>query len=264
MEEPSISIIMGVHNLSPRWKDAIKSIRKQTCQDWECIICDDGSSDDSFDKLKKLESKDKRFIIIRNQKNLGLAAALNKCIKYAKGEFIARMDDDDKSMVERLAIERVFLRNHPEYSFVSSNYLIDNGKKLTNKKNIECPKAENFLWTSPFLHPATMFRKEDLERVHGYSEGKLTSKSEDYNLYMKLYSIGFKGYNIQKPLYIYYIGSKNLTRRSQYIYRIYDVKVRLDGFRALKIPPYKYFPFLLKPLVVGLIPTRLLLLLKDK
>lgn len=256
-DSPLISIIIGVHNLSPRWKNAINSLKAQTYTNWQCIICDDGSTDGSYNKLKRLEREDSRFIVIQNKCNLGLAAALNNCIRHADGDYIARMDDDDVSLPNRLELEMNFLIKNHNYSFVSSNYYIDNGKSLIKKETINCPSTNNFLWTSPFLHPATMFRKEDLKKVNGYTEGKVTSRAEDYDLYMKLYSHGCYGYNIPKYLYEYYVGKKKVSAKSKYKYRIYESIVRLKGFRRLNIPFLRYFPFVIKPLIIGILPKSL-------
>ncbi|KRL27193.1 beta(1,3)galactosyltransferase EpsH [Limosilactobacillus frumenti DSM 13145] len=254
---PLISVIIGVHNLSPRWMNAIKSLKDQTYTNWQCIICDDGSTDGSYSKLKNLEKEDSRFTVIKNEYNLGLASALNNCIKHADGEYVARMDDDDVSLPTRLEIEVKFLLNNSNYSFVSTSYFIDNGETLIKKDAINTPSINNFLWTSPFLHPATMFRKQDLQKVNGYTEGKITSRAEDYDLYMKLYSNGYYGYNIPKYLYKYYVGKREVYAKSKYKYRIYESIVRFNGFRRLKIPFVRYFPFVLKPLIIGILPKNL-------
>lgn len=261
---PKVSIIIGIHNLSSKWIDAVGSLKSQTCNEWECIICDDGSTDDSYEKLKKLEEKDHRFRIIKNKGNLGLATALNNCIMHAKGKYIARMDDDDISLPQRLEVELNFLENNPNYSFVSSNYYIDNGEKLIKRICIEKPMSNDFLWTSPFLHPATMFRKKSLQVIGGYTEGKITARAEDYDLYMKLYSVGFYGYNIQEFLYKYYVGKKEVGRKSKYRFRIYESIVRVNGFRKLGIPFVRYFPFVIKPLIVGLLPKSLIYNIRTK
>lgn len=90
-----ISIIMGVHNGAHRFNEAIKSIVEQTYTNWEFVICDDGSSDGSYELLKKYEESDNRFKVIQNNGNKGLPYTLNHCLECCTGEYIARMDDDD-------------------------------------------------------------------------------------------------------------------------------------------------------------------------
>lgn len=94
---PRVSIIMGVYNGFKRMDRSIQSIIEQTYKDWEFIICDDGSSDDSYKKLQEYATKDNRIVVIKNVQNAGLAQTLNNCLKEVKGEYVARMDDDDYS-----------------------------------------------------------------------------------------------------------------------------------------------------------------------
>ena len=179
---PKISVIMGVYNLSPRYKKAIKSILDQTFSNFEFIICDDKSTDNTLQILKDLAKKDKRIKIISNKQNMGLGASLNHCLKFVQGKYVARMDDDDFSIKDRFQIEFDFLEKHPEYSFVSSAYYIDDDvNKYRLKEMEEKPSKESFLWNSPFLHPCTMFRTEALKRSNGYRVCKETMRAEDYD-----------------------------------------------------------------------------------
>lgn len=114
---PEISVIMGVYNLSPRYKEAIKSILDQTFSNFEFIICDDKSTDNTLQVLKEIAKKDNRIKIISNKQNMGLGASLNHCLKFARGKYIARMDDDDFSNKDRFQIEFDFLEKHPEYAW---------------------------------------------------------------------------------------------------------------------------------------------------
>ena len=95
--KPLISIIMGVYNVSDEsvLQKAVSSILDQTYGNFEFIICDDGSSDNTLEMIKKIGKTDKRIKIIKNEKNCGLSYTLNHCLKYAKGNYIARMDADD-------------------------------------------------------------------------------------------------------------------------------------------------------------------------
>lgn len=260
-----ISIIMGVHN-SPKKKciKAIESIKHQTYQDWEFLICDDGSTDDTFNFLKKITKSDNRIKILSNSSNRGLASALNTCLKKAKGKFIARMDDDDISLSDRLQIELEYLKNHPQYGFVSTNYIQIGNNTSHVVKMKEKPTKQDFLWTSPFLHPATMFRKDSLVKVGGYHIAKETWRAEDYDLFMRMYALGMYGYNIQIPLYEYYVGQSAVKKKSKYIYRIYEAKIRFKNFKKLGFPLYKIIIFSLKPLIIGLLPKSLIYFIRTK
>jgi glycosyltransferase EpsE len=261
---PKVSVIMGVKNASLRMDKSIKSIVQQSFSDWEFIICDDGSTDDTYEKLLDWHKKDKRIIPIKNEKNIGLAATLNHCIEYCKGEYIARMDDDDLSDSSRLEKQVQFLDEHPEYSFVSSNYRVYDDENIYEPiSQIEKPKKEDFLWNSCFVHPATMFRACALKEVGGYRVAKETYKAQDYDLFMRLYSRRMYGYNIQEPLFYYYINPQIKKKKLKYRYRINEAIIRYKGFKALNLLP-KGVPFIIKPIIVGLIPIQILELLKRK
>lgn len=98
---PKVSVIMGIYNGASSMDDAIVSICNQKYTDWEMILCDDCSTDNTVEKAQQWCQKDKRIHLIYNDHNMGLAATLNHCLQYATGEYIARMDDDDISYSER-------------------------------------------------------------------------------------------------------------------------------------------------------------------
>lgn len=250
-----VSVIMGVYNGEKNLDVAISSICNQTFSDWELIICDDGSYDSSYKKMLQWELKDSRIKVIKNLENLKLAATLNKCIDIAQGKYIARMDDDDISYPERLSKQFLFLESHLTFDWVSSLVdCYDGAKYLKNKfyRKAE-PQKEDFLRGTQFVHPATMFRRECLELVGGYRVDKETRRTEDYDLFMHLYSLGCKGYNIQEPLLRYYINPKMMKYKRKYCYRLDEAKVRYRGFRELGLMP-RGLIFVMRPLLAGLIP----------
>ena len=93
---------MGVHNNETTIKRCIDSIINQTYENWELIICDDCSSDGTYDVLKDYEKKDDRIVLIKNKKNCKLAKSLNNCLAIAKGTYVARMDADDECLSDRI------------------------------------------------------------------------------------------------------------------------------------------------------------------
>lgn len=251
---------MGIYNGSQTMDTAIESISSQSFEDWELIVCDDASSDNTWEKLKKWSEKDPRIKVLQNKKNLRLAGTLNKCLSYASGKYIARMDDDDVSYPERLQEQVVFLEEHPEYAFVGSQADGNDGKRIIPNywKRKEKPQKSDFLEASQFIHPTVVFRKEALLQVEGYRVVKETRRAEDYDLFMRLYAVGFKGYNIQKPLLRYFIDDRKISYQS----RIDEAKVRYQGFKHLGLMPGAW-PYVFRPLVVGLIPKKLLRIWKQ-
>ena len=112
---------MSIFNNEKSLNSAIESILNQSYKDFEFIIVDDGSRDNSLDIVKLYAKKDKRIKIIKNSINLGLAKSLNRAIQYSQGIFIARQDGDDISLPNRLEEQIKFLKKNPEYAFCGSN-----------------------------------------------------------------------------------------------------------------------------------------------
>ncbi|GAA0077159.1 glycosyltransferase EpsE [Clostridium sp. CTA-5] len=256
-----ISVIMGVYNIGNKdiLRTSIDSILNQTYKNFEFIICDDGSNDNTYKVLQCIAQKDKRIKLLRNNINLKAGVARNRCLKEAKGEFIAIMDADDYSAPERLEKQKNFLIKNAEFDFVGCKGKYFN-KKIndTNDEYWFCkyPKPKDFLVTLPFVHASIMFKKESLLKVSGYSTSKKVMRSEDYDLLMKLYVNGCKGANISNTLY-YIRQDKNTFKRRKYRYRINESIVKYKGFKALKLMPIGIV-FVIKPLIVGLIPIKLL------
>ena len=148
----TISVIMGVRNGGERFVNAVESIEAQTYADWEFIICDDGSTDDTYEKLLAYAEHKNKFKIIKNETNVGLAATLNHCIEHCSGEYIARMDDDDFSYPERFEKQVAYLEAHPEIAFVSSSVDIFDGEKIVSQRILlPNPKKKDLVYGSRVL-----------------------------------------------------------------------------------------------------------------
>ena len=252
---PQISVIMGVYK--PKRKMLMRSVRSlvdQTFQDWELIICDDGSGDvETKLLLEDIEVLDDRVSVIGYEVNKGLAAALNECLAYARGVYIARHDDDDYSLPDRLQKQVDYLDANPTCSFVGSTaFVFDELGQWGQYNVVEDPSPGSFLWNSPFIHPSVMFRKEELKLDGGYRVAPETERVEDYDLFMSLYATGRRGHNIQDNLYAYRIDRQS-KRYRPIATRINEAKVRSRGFKKLGLG-IKSIPYIIKPVIIGLIP----------
>ena len=255
---PKVSVIMGVYNITDKsvLEKSINSILNQTFKDFEFIICDDGSKDNTLELVKRICNNDERVIFLKNEKNMGLAYVLNKCLKYSKGEYIARMDSDDESALNRFEKQVEFLDLHPDYGVVTSNANvfddISTWGELKYNKEI---RKEDFLMNNPIIHGAVMVRKSVYNMAEGYRDIPMTYRVEDYDLFMRIFSKGIKIYTIQEKLFNYREDKKTRKRR-KYKYRINEAKVRYYGFKLLGLYP-KGIIFVIKPLIVGLLPQGL-------
>jgi len=253
---PKISVIMGVYNGSKKIDFAIKSILNQTFSDFELIICDDGSSDNSYEIIKNYEQIDKRVKVIKNEKNMGLAPTLNKCLEIAEGEYIARMDDDDISHKNRFAKQVEFLDKHTEYALVgtSSNLYDRDGIWGSNINEGERTKLDIYLGRT-FIHPSVMMRREAILDVGGYTTGQETERTEDFDLWCKLYSKGYKGYNLSDILLDYY-EARDCYKKRKFKYRICEYRLKKKWRKELNIP-LMYIIYAYRPLIVGILPGKI-------
>ena len=261
---PLVSIIMGVYNCKDYslLDKSINSIINQTFKEWELIICDDGSTNDTFEKLKQYEEIDERIRVIGYADNKGLNYALNECLKISKGKYIAREDDDDFSEPERIEKQFEFLEKNMDYTIVGTNASVINSNGVWGKfTNPEKPVKKDFLWNSPFIHPSIMMLKSAIISVEGYRISKETRRCEDYDLFMRLYAAGYKGYNIQEELYNYWMtNDPNKAYRPMPI-RVDEAVVRFKGFKSLGLF-WIGLPFIIKPIILGLIPSKLFSLIR--
>ena len=244
-----LGVIMSTHNGSKKVLDAIDSILEQSYKDFKIIVCDDASTDNTLKLLNEKYRNNKKITIVRNNQSRGLSYALNLCLEQCKDcEYIARMDDDDYSYKNRLEEQILFLEKNEDISFVGCNVDIFDGNSIVNtRKMIEFPKKTDFLWNSPFIHPTVVFRYNALKKSDFYRVSKETLRGQDYDLFMRMYSKGFYGANIQKTLFRY--TENNSTRKKRTLgVRLGECKVRIIGFYKMNILLVA-FPFVLKPLI---------------
>lgn len=237
-----ISILMGIYNCEATLNEAIDSILNQTYSNWEFIICDDGSKDNSYNIAKSYEKADPiRFKVIKNNENEGLNATLNRCLKIADGEFIARMDGDDLCDPTRFQKEVEILNHHPEYAIVSTYMTtFDGDGEWGCIKTLEMPQVKDFPTHVPmFCHAPCMIRRTAFLDVGGYTEDKRLLRVEDYHLWYKFYAKGYRGYNIQESLYKMRDDRNALHRRTPRA-RINGIYATFVGFNMVHIPKWMY------------------------
>jgi glycosyltransferase involved in cell wall biosynthesis len=262
---PKVSIIMGTYNCNGNNEliESVNSVINQSYTDWELIICDDGSTDNTIEFLHKISNLDSRIVILSYKENKGLANALNTCIMASKGNFIARQDADDISDIDRIQKQVEFLENNIEYSIVGTIASVHDANGVWGEYIVpEEPLKKDFFWNSPFIHPVVMMKKEDLLKVNCYRVAKETRRCEDLDLFLRMYSNGMRGYNIQQKLFSYKITNSNKKYRPMK-YRIDEAKVRLIGYKNLGIL-IQGLPFVIKPIIIGLIPQFIFRIIRKK
>ena len=267
MEErrtPKISVIMSIYNQwnSEYLDQAVMSILNQTFGDFEFIIYDDGSDPAVCRQLEQYEQLDDRIILIRSPENCGLAYSLNTCINVARGKYLARMDDDDISDPERLAVQYEYMEKHPEIAYAGCNArLIDSGGVWGHRVMPEFPMKHSFLRYSPFIHPSVMIRRSIFDTQEAYRFSKDTWRCEDYELFMRLTRLGYRGANIQQELFCYREDS-NSYRKRKFKYRVDEMKLRYRNFKNLGLLYPIGWLYVVRPLVAAVVPSRLIYMAK--
>lgn len=261
---PELTVIMSVYNCPSKQMlcRAIDSILNQTYRDYEFIICDDGSTNDTAKWILEKAETDKRIVLARNKRNCGLAAALDKCITRARGKFIARQDADDYSASARLQLQIEFLKNNRNIAFVGSDcFLYDENGVYSERHMPRYPSKEDFLFNSPFIHGTVMFRRDVFRRCGAYSLIGRCRKYEDYDLFMRVYAAGLQGANLDQLLYAFYSREKkNFVSLKM---RVDEFQVRARGFQNLGLLPAG-LPYVVKPLALIFVPNKPLNWLKER
>lgn len=220
---PEVTVLMTIYNVAPFVATAVASIQQQTFTNWELIIIDDGSTDQTWPIVSDWAGRDKRITAIRNEQNLGTAGALNKGLALAQGNFITRQDGDDISEPGRLAAQVDFLQQNPDIGAVGTAVtLIDHtGQPLGHTQHPQHDQQiqQTLLQYMCFCGPTVMARRETFAAAGLYFHKDL-SYSEDYDLCLRLAEVG-KLANLDKQLYQYrqHTHSVSHSRRYQQIRR---------------------------------------------
>ena len=253
-KKPLVSVIMGVYNCSNTLEEAVKCITNQTYSNLELIICDDASTDNTYEVALKIAQQDERVVLIRNNENLTLAPTLNKCLEIANGEYIARMDGDDVCAGDRIEKEMAVLLGSDKYSFVSCwMELFDENGVFGTIKHVPEPKALDLISRSQFVHAACIIRKMDIMSINGYSTSKNRRRVEDYDLWVRLYKNGCVGYNIQEVLYSMR-DDRYANKRRTLNNRLNESSVKRMAIKDFKAPFYMYI-YTIIPIIKFFLPN---------
>lgn len=252
---PRITVLMAIYNCAPTLVEALDSLMAQTYQRFKVVLCDDCSTDNTYDVARKyIEQYPDKFILIRNDTNRKLPYSLNRCLEYADTEYVARMDGDDISKPERFEKEIAFLDSHPEYALVSCpmEYFDENGVFMVGKDELE-PTAKSFLKGSPFSHAAVMMRTENLKSVGAYTVARWTQRGQDVHLWAKFYSRGYIGYNLSDPLYMMRDDAAAYKRRTMKE-AFQSVRRSCKIFQLLGISRVRNLFPIIRPIIVCSLP----------
>ena len=245
MDKPLlISVVLPIYNGENTSKLAIDSVLNQTYSNFELIIINDGSTDNT---KQIIESYTDERIVVINQENLGLAKSLNKGIKIAKGPYIARMDADDICYPQRFERQIEKFQQNPELSVVGTWVKVrysDGSTAIKRRPKSHTDILKHIVKINPFSHSSVMIKKSDLINVDLYNEKRDGSKTvlvEDYDLWVKLIKSGSKLANIDEVLMENLIHSNSIMG-SRNLYKNLKQKIgtRLIVIKELNLSALNY------------------------
>jgi glycosyltransferase involved in cell wall biosynthesis len=199
---PLVTVLMAVHNGARFVDSAIGSILRQHFTDFELLIVDDGSTDDTPARIRAFG--DSRIRCVRNDTNLGLTRSLNVGLSVARGALIARQDADDISHPGRLSTQVAFLQRQPDVAVLGTQARTINARKRLVRV-APWPKSTSnrairwqLIFDSPFIHSSVMFRKSVVSALGGYNESFTTS--QDFELWSRVAAAGHEMRNLPDEL----------------------------------------------------------------
>jgi len=230
---PTISVVMSVYNGQQYLDEAIESILDQTFNNFEFIIIDDASSDDSFAIIEHFMKQDERIRLIQNEENLGLSRSLNKGIKAGRGKYIARMDADDVSLPERFRMQLDFLENAPNVWVLGTNVIrIDATGNIL--REIFYPTTEkemrwNMIWgnNAVVCHPSVMMVTNRIREVGLYRNQKTSQDLELWSRFFLTEPLPIA--NLEEPLLKYRVHAASISIGENELQHRISNQTRLDS-----------------------------------
>lgn len=238
VDSPKVSIITPCFNASNYISQTYRSIVGQTCRNWEWLVTDDCSTDNSRELLLELSSMDKRVKYFRNARNLGAAISRNNSIRHASGEFLAFLDSDDIWLPEKLDRQIAFMADTVNISFTA--YRLANGAGEPLPQAVDIQTKRDFDYHDMLMKRATMGCSTVMVRREAFSDLYMPSirTGQDYALWLKLLRGGEHAYLIPEVLSFYRILpnsiSRNKIKKAFRQWQIYRELERLPFWTSLR------------------------------
>ena len=248
-----ISVLMGIYNCASTLVEALDSLYAQTYQGFKVILCDDGSTDDTYAVAKDYAAQHDNIVLLRNEQNRGLNYTLNHCLKYADTEYCARMDGDDVSLPDRFEKEISFLDQNKDYAVVSTPMIyFDEKGDFRSGRGRGKVTAMDFVYGTPICHAPCMARTRVIKEVGCYSVSKKLLRVEDYHLWFKVFAAGYSLYMLDECLYKMRDDRNALARRN-WLTRRNEAYVKHIGYKMIGLP-WWYQLFAIVPIMKYMAP----------
>lgn len=235
---PLVSVVMPAYNAEQYIASAIESILSQNFKKFELVIIDDRSTDDTYSIAKGYQESDPRIRLYRNRNNIKIGRTLNKGIKLAKTNLVARMDADDLSMKDRLELQYEYLLRKPNVAIVGGYMEVideEGEKKYLRKYPARSEELKSVMFRySPFAHPTVMYRKDIIQKFNGYTLD--LHPCEDIDLWFKVGTEHDFGC-IQKPLLKYRMYSESSSHKKLTSIEMLTFKIRINAIKKYGYRP---------------------------
>lgn len=254
---PKVSVLIPVYNSAPFLEDAIRSILSQTFEDFELLLLNDASTDNSEEIIKTFS--DTRIKYFSNKKNLGISGSRNRLMDLASGEYLAIMDNDDLSLPDRLRKQVEFMDKNPEVAMLGSwgklfckfppspGFFGRLKQRFINLGWIWCqpehPDINDMLRGNPVMHSSSMLRRQALVRDNIRYNPSYTP-AEDFDLCRQILAAGWKLANLSEVLFLYHYHGGNFSLKNKRSMRFADRKVKKDVLKLLEKKSF-FYPYIL-------------------
>jgi teichuronic acid biosynthesis glycosyltransferase TuaG len=240
-----VSIVMPAYNCEKIIMEAINSVLAQTYKNWELLILDDGSKDNTLQIIKNFSQKESRIKVIPNGKNMGVSATRNRGIELASGDWIAFLDSDD--MWKPMKLEKqltIAEKKSAEFLFTGSSYINEEGEsykgifEVPEKVTYKKLRYQNVISCSSVLVKKKYFKNIKMEKDEMH---------EDYAVWLRILKLGITAYGVNEPLLIY-----RISRNSKSGNKIKTAKMTYKVFRFIGINPLGSAYFMMRHVLASI------------
>jgi glycosyltransferase involved in cell wall biosynthesis len=224
---PLVSILTPCHNSAPYLEQCVRSVLDQEYQNWEHILLDDGSTDNSWEILQQLQKLDPRLKVHRAPQNLGISKARNELIAMAQGSYIAFLDSDDEMYPDRLSLQVNYLQKHSQIDILGSNYLERTKQKFLGRSRVKLEHDDivrAFSYMCPVPNP-TLMAKARVMKDLPFNES--FSSAEDLDFLIRAQQKGYRLANLPQVTMNYLVHEKSASSSKKF-------EMQLNTYLAIK------------------------------
>lgn len=235
MERPAVSVIMPAYNAGAYIEEAIRSVMAQTVTDWELLVLDDGSTDDTCALVERLAAEDPRICLLQNERNLGAANTRNRGFELCKGRFVSLLDSDDRWMPKKLEKQLALLeQTGADFSYCSYAIIDANGQRAKNDYIVPHQVTFESLLRENCVGCSTVVLRQEIAERYRFTPNFF---HEDYVFWLQLTQDGLRGVGCTEVLsaWRYIATSRSFDKKKAALnrWRIYRQYLKLPLLKSI-------------------------------